>query len=353
MAAPELPVAWLESIALAPARWETMYAGIQRFERWLEDQVVFGLASMEANPSKSLEPTAATLTDDQLPTVAAWLRSWIGRVGQQEDWALRFGEEMGRWHLLNRLVIKALSLDQVRFAGLMLHYGHRLQRARLASVGALVQDVWVCVGQVEGEDGPLAYRRTHLRGQGPDAALTLFQYAYGVALPPPILSIGEGGDFAMRVYPDGLPGRGAWPQGEDVEAAGVRIRVLEAPPHCFESWADMRRYQEELVLRQPWRLSLPVAVAGLRVGFGEPSGRRSQSGVDEVQRVLAIDREGAGVVLSGGVAAGDVLLGELVGEQLWRLIGLVDGGEFGLFGEVLGGRVVLWSVWSGGRMVGL
>ena len=321
-----------------------MYAGVKRFDAWLEDVVLFGLATLEPDPYGSLEPIAASLTDDQLPSAANWARGWIPRIGADPLWVAALAEDLGYWHLLNQLLLKTHTLGEDRFAGLLQHYGHRVQAALLPKIGALERDNWCCTGIHEGSDGPLQYRRTHLRGTTPDHQLTISTYSYGVPLPSTQLAVGDSGEFAMRVYPGGLPGRGAWPQPEDNSGEGPRLRASSLPPHAFGSWREQLVYHRSLALRQPWRRALPLAVAGLRLltnGFGERI------------RVLLVDAEGQTLLLVE-ISVGSVQSPEAVlPEGVWQLLAQAGDSAFTLFGELERGQLRPWSAWIEGRLVAL
>ena len=346
----DVPEVWLAAVGLAPERYATMTAGVRRFDAWIADLLAFGLATLGPDPTAALEPTAATLTDDQLPAVANWLRGWIGRVGVQGDWGERLAGDLAYWHVLNRLWLRAERLDEARFAGLALHYGHRIQGARLATLGSLHTDRWCCTGRLEGSDGALNYRRTYFRGRTPEAQVVIRTYAYGAPLPPAAYAVGEADEFALRLYPGGLPGRAAWPQG-DGGAAAPALRVATEPPHAFACWAEQASYQRALCLRQPWRRRFPVAVAGLHVrlhdGLHDGSAGRGP---------MLVLRDSAGervcVAAPEGIASPE-RLGDLLPESCWRLLASFGESPVTVYGEVAHGRVSLWSAWVDGRLLAL
>ena len=330
-----------------------MSAGVVQFERWLEDLVVFGLATLEQDPHQSLEPIAASLTDSQLPTAAQWVRSWISRVGEAVDWAERLAADMGHWHHLNLLFLRPAALDVTRFAGVVLAYGHRVQAAKLPTLGQLVQDRWSCVGIVEGSEGPLNFRHTHFVGTQPDHRATMHSYAYNAELPATQLVVGQSALMPMRVYPDGLPGRVAWPTAEELPDGAPTMQLSVEQPHALSDWSALEHYHRELVLRQPWRQYMPVAVEQLRLRFaGTHDGSYSQ--------ILAVDAAGFAVTLidldverrRAGTAATN--LRELLPTQLWSLLAVLDQQQpFTLYGERRAGQLKLWSIWQRDRLMAL
>ena len=314
-----------------------MSAGIARFDRWLEDQVAFGLAALEADPRGALEPVAARLTDDQLPTPAAALRAFVPRVGAEGDWAARLGEELGYWHLLNRMAMQPERLDAETFAGLALAYGYRLSRAKLAELGRAVADDWTCVGIVEGNDQQLFYRRTHWRGTAAGQALTQNTYNYGGPLPPAQLEVGAGGRLAMLAYPGPVPGRAVLPEGAQLRSTAGGER--RDPPHHFATWREQAAQHRALARRQPWRRGFPVAVGPLTAApVYRPDGG---------YELRLADGEGRAVVLPlrGGAAEDD---GRAAAAA--RLLALVGGGHFVCYGLRGRGGLRVWSAFVGGRL---
>ena len=314
-----------------------MSAGIARFDRWLEDQLAFGLAALEADPRGRLEPMAARLTDDQLPNAASALRGYLPRVGVEADWATRLGEELGYWHLLNRMALQPERLDADAFAGLAFAYGYRLSRAKLENLGRGVPDRWTCVGIVEGNDQQLFYRRTHWRGTTPGHALTHNTYQYGGALPPTQLEIGAWADLAMLAYPGPLPGRAVLPEGASLRSAVGGI--APEPPHHFGSWRAQAAWHRSLARRQPWRRAFPVAVGPLRMEVGKGrGGAYLASLVDGEARAVRLPLRGAA---PGHEARAAAALG---------LVAVVGAEPFVLYGSRSRDAVTVWSAWQGGRL---
>ena len=331
---PELPPPLetkLSATGLSRVRWETMRAGIERFDRWLEDQVVFGLAAWELDPLATLEPVAASLTDDQLGGPAAKLRTWISIVGEGGDWAKRIGNEMGYWHLLNRMALQGERLDTPTFAGVVFAFGYRLQRAKLDTLGTVAADTWTCIGMEEGNEQNLFFRRTHWRGTTGLHAGSQQTYNYGSPLPASSTRIGEGGQIAMLVYPDGLPGRTVLPQGATFQ------KSLPCPHH-FAAWGEQRAEQRALIERQPWRQYFPVAVGPVRAEVSRA--------VFGAGRVHLVDADGCGVSIPLPQDA-------QADQRALQLLALVGADPFVLFAETYPGGLKPLSVWLDGSVQAL
>ncbi len=325
----------LAAIGLAETRWVNMLAGVERFERWMEDQVLFGFANIEADPFASLEPLAARLIDDQLGGVAGAMRGWIGRVGVQTDWVERLGEEFGYWHLLNRMLQQHERLDRQQFAGIVFAFGYRFQVAKLDALGLRHADRWTCIGVETGNEEALFYRRTHWRGTSSAAFGIQHTYNYGSPLPSSTLTVGEWSETSMHVYPDGLPGRLVLPEGVTIHTGGT-------VPHHLPSWGEQRLWQATCLRQQPWRRSFPIGVGPVRIELS-----RTTFGEHVVH---LIDSEGQRVALPLAATAHAT---DTRQAALLQLIACVGSEPFVLFGESSEGQIKVMSYWMVGGTGGV
>ena len=316
----------LPTIGLSEQRYLNMTAGVRRFDAFLADQLTFGLAALEADPRAALEPVAARLTDDQLPSAAAALRRWIPRIGRDADWVARTGRDIGYWHLLNRMWLQRERLDADAFAGLAFAYGYRLTQAKLPELGREVPAHWTCVGIEEGNDDALYFRRTYWRATLPEQDLTQSSYNYGGPLPTAQVAVGSHGDVSMLAYPGSLPTRGVLPAGASLRMGSYTQATQH--PHHFPTWAAQVEAQRRLLREQPWRRSFPVAVGPLRAEVG-----RDELGA---YRLLLRDGDGAthALPLRGAAPQDDASV-----ETHARVLALVGDAPFVLYGGQSGGIV--------------
>lgn len=327
----------LPTIALSPQRYLNMTAGVRRFDTFLADQVTFGLAALEADPQAALEPVAARLTDDQLPSAAAAVRQWIPRIGRDADWVTRTGQDIGYWHLLNQMWLQPERLDAEAFAGLAFAYGYRLQRAKLPELGREVPDYWTCVGMEEGNDQQLFYRRTHWRGTQPEHALVQNTYNYGSPLPASQIVIGSHGRIAMLAYPGSLPSRGVLPEGASLKEAHVPADGQH--PSYLPTWRAQAEAQSLLLRRQPARRSFPVAVGPLRADVSyDAQGAYRLLLRDSEDQVVALPLRGATSKDDPTVATHAALLAT-VGQQAFVLFGVSSRGTLRVLSVSVDGAV--------------
>ena len=299
-------------------------AGAELLERWLRDQMVFGLAAVESDPEGRLEQIAAQLTDAQLPAPASALRGLKRVVGVHADWPERIFAEFGYWYTLCRLLRRPEQLTREQLGGTLAAFGLNLRRAKVLEEGPQRLDTWTCVGRETGSDEQLHFRRTYWMGTVPDAYGVQLEFSYGSPPAPSLVETGAQAEFAMRIYPAGLPGRVALPE---------RFSVVTAtePPPCHADWATQVDADVRLVVRQPWRRELPVAVGGLSPGLRGDQLWLSDAGGE----ARAVD------------AGPD-------DRPAWRLHALAGGRPCVVYGvQRAGGHLALLSAWVDGRLYAL
>ena len=228
-------------------------AGAAHFTGWLEDQLVFGISSIEADPYNSLEDIASRLTDFQLPGPAAALRDWIGKIGKEENWTTEFLLELGYWHLQCALLHNPTSITQQQLDAVLVNFGQRIRQAELLSNEPTNLDTWTCVGIQEGENKNVYYRRTYWQGSLANHAAVQLAFNYGGPVAPSSTNVGTCGEFGVHSYPGGLPGRVIFPQK-------ISLKKRSIDPFVHADWGAQQAYQRSLIATQPWRREMPVAI---------------------------------------------------------------------------------------------
>ena len=297
-----------------------MRAGAERFGRWLEDQMVYGLAALESDPYGRIEQIAAQLTDAQLPGPAGALREWTARIGGEATWAEDFARELGYWHLQCKLIARVESTESELSQGVLAAFGHRVRAATLQENEPTNADRWTCVGIELGEKAGVYSRRTYWCGTTPEHRGTQLVFNYGSPLPPTQNTVGTVTETGVHVFPGGLPGRIVLP-------ANVTVGEAREVPHRWADWHQLRTSGEALLRRQPWRRELPVAVGDL---------------------TAQVEHETCRLVDVRGAAFAKTLDKESV--AAWRLLATVGSDPFTLYGVLRDGRLVMHSVWHGGRL---
>ena len=306
--------------ALSEQRERNLRAGVAWFGGWLADQLTFGLAAIESDPRGRLDEAAARLTDAQLPGPAGALRDWGGRIGEVADWPEGLLREFGYWHLLCALARDLEGLPPEQRDGVLGALGVNIRRSVLEAAAPVAFDRWACVGVEAGESANVHFRRTYWSGTSLAHRAVQLDFNYGSPVPAGPVSTGTAGEFGVRAYPGGLPGRILAP-------AGYTPALADAPPAHHATWGEERSANAALLARKPWRRDLPLAVGPLRVAL---AGRR----------VVLLDARGEAVALAADRDAAAV----------WGALAIAGGTEAVGYGVWRSGRPHLHAVWADAAM---
>ncbi|WP_052720387.1 DUF5691 domain-containing protein [Actinoplanes rectilineatus] len=131
--------------------------------RWLDDQVLAGLAGLARSGRQAFEPMAARLVDAQAPGAAAMVRRLGDLAGTGPQWADRMLGEMALLRLLVSGHERLALLDPATAATVRARIGFPTTAEEVLA-GPHVVDQWQVLGRAESEDGVLTTRRTWLHG---------------------------------------------------------------------------------------------------------------------------------------------------------------------------------------------
>ncbi len=306
-------------------RWINMQRGIDLLERWLEDQMVYGLAALESDADTRIEAIAAQLVDNHLPGVASSFRKLAPLIGYEKDWEKTVLKELGYWHLIARMSRKLERLSNDQVGGLLLTLGHRFRKTDIQAVEPLPELCWTCVGIEEGEDQNIHYRRTYWRGAVEDHFGVQLVFQYGAPVPIGQTEVGTSTVMAVHAYPGGLPGRIELPDQ-------ISLSSIDTCPHHFATWQAQQDANDAMLIRQPWSRSIPVAVGPLDVRFDE-----------SLESLHLLDLKGEEVIQPCGKTD----------ETSWTLLSLAAKSPVVVFGQFEMGQLALHAVWVGERLYAL
>ncbi len=312
----------LEQFKINEQRWINMQRGIDLLERWLEDQLVYGLAALESDADTRIEAIAAQLVDNHLPGAASSLRKLAPLIGIEKEWEQAVLKEFGYWHVMARMSRKLKQLSDDQLGGLLLTLGHRFRKTDILASDPLPEQYWTCVGLEEGDDQNVYYRRTYWRGAIAEHAGVQLVFQYGAPVPLGQTEVGTSSKMAIHAYPGGLPGRLELPDQ-------IAISSKEACPHHFATWQAQQDANEAILIRQPWSRSIPVAVGPLTVRFDESR-----------ESLHLLDVKGEEVIQPCGKTD----------DASWTLLSLAAKTPVTVFGQFEMGNLVLHSVWLGERL---
>lgn len=304
----------------AAERARKVSAGVAELERWLQDLVRQGLATVQQRP-EGFENCAARMVDAQAPGAARLLRAMATLPATGDGWHSRLLEHAGRLHLLIEGYKRIDALPPPTAADVRSLLGFPQNQDELLRTATPVRDAWLVLGQrVEAEDRLIA-QRTWLWGRdsGRAAMVLSFTHASQPGGLDASLVVGTAIEADVVYFPGAYPLR-----------ALVAQRL--APPAQVEQFPGHRDFRSALaayadaLARNPWieRFPMPLAdVVLVKRGAG-------WAVVDAESRVLPLPRMYA---------------------RSWELMALSGGGPIGLFGEWDGEVYTPLCAWAQGRLV--
>ena len=306
-------------------RWINMQRGIDLLERWLEDQLVYGLAALESDAETRIESIAAQLVDNHLPGAASSLRKLTSLIGSEQGWEEDVQQELGYWHLISKISRKPALLSQDQLGGLLMTLGHRFRKTDITSAEPLPASRWTCVGIEEGDDQNVYYRRTYWRGAVAKYAGVQLVFQYGAPIPIGQTEVGTSAVIAVHAYPGGLPGRLEVPDQ-------ITLTPYDKCPHHFPTWQAQQDANEAVLVLQPWSRSMPISVGPLTVRFDE-----------SLESLCLLDLKSEVVLQPCGKTD----------DASWTLLSLAAGTPAVVFGQYEMGQLILHAAWVGERLYAL
>ncbi len=327
------PPAWRDKLAPLPAppaksaaalqfgpdekRLKLMANGFAALEQWLLDLVRQGLAYAEAQPSDFWEAAAAGMVDAKLGAIGARIRQWPRLFGEA-DWPDRLLSEIASLQLLAQAFRRRETLPAGMQYDLLGQAGVKFKKDEVLKQPG-VADHWLVMGQVEGADEQLRYRRTWLLGERSQQMALLLDFAVGNR------------SFEM----DWLPGsaiRGTlafYPSAYPQRALVGKFSASTDPFEGLIGYADfgvfLREYAAALAAN-PWLNRFPALLDEVIPTWGAEGAVL----VDTHRRALTVTTTNA---------------------SAWRLIALGAGRPLSVFGEYDGGRLSPLAAFVDQRMV--
>ena len=301
----------------ANQRLKRVSAGIDALDRWLDDLIRNGLASVEAQPARFWEEQAKRLVDAQAPGLAGRVRRLAALPHATPDWTARLLDDLGRLALLTHAFRRLDQLDpplQEDVRGLI---GWSLDQEEVAARGETVRDEWAIVGQRITIEDRLRTQWNWLIGTQTARAALVLQFAHGASAFKEMLAPGTRFAADLTYWPS------AWPQRALVrERRGPPATIAATPPASATIAAFLDAYAGATA-QQPW---LERGVAVLR------------------EVVPICGGEGPWVVRDA-----DGMALPLDGDEHWRLLALSGGHPLDLAAEWDGRALLPLGVLTGGE----
>lgn len=161
-------------------RWERLEAATQELQRWLTDQLISGLGTLDAESLKTWQTMAARMVDAQAPGLGLRLRDAAAGVRRGEDWPEQTLARLGMLQLVCDAMARRSSLSTSLQAELRAVLGWPHDKADVLAEGERVHDRWTVLGvATEEREDKLTERRVWLHGEQTDRRAWLLDHAFG------------------------------------------------------------------------------------------------------------------------------------------------------------------------------
>lgn len=233
-------------------RQKLMNQGLAELELRLIDIIERGLADTNALGYDLWEDTAARLTDAKLPGLAKQIRI----SGQQEMPHQQQLQLLASFQLAIRSWKNRNQLDLPQQQELYKLLGVNTKKEDLLQQTSQ-KDHWLVMGQIEGMEERLRYRRVWLRGQKSQRFILLLDYAFGdqaFERAWPLASAWEGEAFS---YPGSYLQRAIFPYPRPSKQIYDKLKG-------YDNFAAMRRNYQKALGLQPWLQNYPVYIHQLQ-----------------------------------------------------------------------------------------
>lgn len=226
-------------------------AGITELDRFLQDTVRQGLATLQNKPYKFWGDVAARLVDAQASGLARLIKDCAGISATGEGWQERLLAKLGMIYLLveahSRLdQLPAHLKDEVNTL-----IGYSISQDELLKRDG-VRDVWQVVGQRVEQEDRLRVQRTWLQGTNSQSWALVLSFAHGTAPLDNSLELGTAVDAELVFAPSASPLRAL------VKAKFDQVNQL-GDFNARTVLGAIEQYSEALA-RSPWTERFPMAL---------------------------------------------------------------------------------------------
>jgi hypothetical protein len=230
----------------ADQRLKRVIAGIDALDRWLDDLVRNGLASLEGQRASFWEAQAKRLVDAQAPGLAGRVRRLAAIPHATPDWPARLLDELGKLALLTHAFRRLDQLDPALQEDVRGLIGWTLDAEEVTARGETLRDDWAVVGQRITTEDRLRTQWSWLAGKQSGRTALVLQFAHGGS--PFKEAIAPGTHLAadLTFWPSAYPQRAILR-----ERRGPPAPVTSVPPGATTLAAFLDGFAQATA-RQPW-----------------------------------------------------------------------------------------------------
>jgi len=238
-------------------RLDRMVAGLDELENWLLDTLRQGIAALEQQPFSYWMAISARIHDAQLSAIGKRIKNIPVLIGTDEDWPAKVLSELTAYYLLIRGLRKMDELPLNIQQDLLTVAGVSTKKEELFQYGQTVKDTWMILGQIEGVEDRLNYRRTWVLGFETKRYGLILDYAFGRH--PYTANYRMGNVFVGQVvfYPSNAPLRIAV---KEKHVLGRRVKRIVG----FETFTQFLAFYTKNLAANPWQIAFPCSLEAVR-----------------------------------------------------------------------------------------
>ena len=307
-------------------RLERAANGLDDLERWLNDAMRHGLATLVNEDPGAFAHIASRMADASLPGLSRWLRL-LGQVSpNRPDWAERVLDGLAQGYLAVSAFRKRSELSEGLLADLQAFVGIATRRDEVLASGERTTDDWAVLAlREEPLEGSDRLRRTWLLGLSSGHFALLLDFDVARQGFPPGFRAGTVQHGTLAYYSS------AWPL-RAIAADDLTQIEHEFPPSLKLSESStltdtLARYALALAAN-PWLPQMPLLLTEVVP-------------VSENDRFLICDAEGKSLPVA------------VLNNTGWQLLALSGGSPISIFGEWDGSVFLPLAVLADGRWVGI
>jgi len=308
-----------KSAKTATQRLQRVKDGVQDLERWLEDIVRAGIATVGNKEAAFWENQAARLVDAQAPGLARLVRELRSLPSSGVGWQERMLQRLGRIHLVIQAFDRIESLPSPVQQDIRSLIGWTEEKEVIKEQDG-IKDEWIVLGQRTAIEDRLQMQRCWLRGANTGRNAMVLAFAYGNQMPFSGLMPGTRFTGELVFFPGNL-GLRALVKSRDEQTAKAGDLSGRYINDEVEVWTDA-------LARYPWLERYPFALSN--VTMSHRSGRWFIS--DPSGKSLPLDERFT---------------------QLWQMIAISGGMPIEVFGEWDGQSLLPLSTVADGRFIEL
>jgi hypothetical protein len=288
-------------------RLDQMRAGLDELEHWLLDTLRQGIAVLEQQPYSFWKEISARLVDAKLGAIGKRLKNLPTIIGVDERWPELVLSELATYFLHIRALKKMEELPLNIQQDLLSFAGVNIKKDSLIQNEEPVKDTWMIIGQIEGVEDSLNFRRTWLLGLETRRFAMILDFAFGNNPYPTDYKRGSVFEGSIIFYPSNSPMRAIIQDKKILNRTLKKILGFDQ----FKSFLDF--YSNSLAAN-PWQSLFPCSLTKVL-----PVMKKEQLFlIDQNQKIIPsyISSENTWLILAASGGQAIEVFGEWTGTEL-------------------------------------